>query len=256
MNRPIRIGLLAEGEAELGASIPYINPEDGGKVIDRKIEGALHTLIRRELETVGLPDCDFVQRHPTPKESGVYKRRVGHSILDAKYLRQIAIAWKPEEIDMIVIVADADNELPQRKQNLRKALDAIRDSHLDANEEPISDRSAGGLAIKNFDTWLLADLETVSTILEQEIEPIENWEEAENTKHILEQTIAQSSYLSEERSNQRNLIVKWSLADQIDLEIIKNRCAKGYHPFVKDLVAAAHAVVKLNTSSSQQNTES
>jgi hypothetical protein len=33
MNRPIRIGLIAEGEAELGASIPYIKPEDGGKNI-------------------------------------------------------------------------------------------------------------------------------------------------------------------------------------------------------------------------------
>jgi len=241
MNRPIRIGLLAEGEAELGTSIPYINPEDGGKVIDRKKEGALHILIRRELEIAGLPDCDFVQRHPTPKESGIYKRRVGHSILDAKYLRQIAIAWKPEEIDIIIIVADADNELPQRKQDLKKALIAIRDNHLDANEEPISDRSAGGLAIKNFDTWLLADIETVSRILEQEIELIENWEEAENTKNILEQAIAQSSYLPEERSNQRNLMIKWNLADQINLEIIKNRCANGYHPFVKNLIAAAKA---------------
>jgi hypothetical protein len=39
MNRPIRIGLIAEGEAELGASIPYIKPEDGGKVIERNNEG-------------------------------------------------------------------------------------------------------------------------------------------------------------------------------------------------------------------------
>jgi len=248
MNRPIQIGLIAEGEAELGTSIPYINPEDGGKVIDRKKEGALHILIRRELEIAGLPDCDFVQRHPTPRESGIYKRRVGHSILDAKYLRQIAIAWKPEEIDIIIIVADADNELPQRKQDLKKALIAIRDNHLDANEEPVSDRSAGGLAIKNFDTWLLADIETITIVLAQEIELIENWEEAENTKNILEQAIAQSSYLPEERSNQRNLIIKWNLADQINLEIIKNRCANGYHPFVKDLIAAAKAVVKLNTS--------
>ena len=43
MNRPIRIGLIAEGEAELGTSIPYIKPEEGGKVIERDKEGALHT---------------------------------------------------------------------------------------------------------------------------------------------------------------------------------------------------------------------
>jgi hypothetical protein len=48
--------------------IPYIKPEDGGKVIERNNEGALHTLIRRELKTAGLPDCNFVQRHPSSKQ--------------------------------------------------------------------------------------------------------------------------------------------------------------------------------------------
>ena len=108
MNRPLRIGLIAEGEAELGASIPYINPEDGGKIIERCREGALHTLIRRELQNIGL-DCDFVQRHPTNHESGLFTRRTGHSILQPKYLAQVVIAWKPEEIDMILIVVDADD---------------------------------------------------------------------------------------------------------------------------------------------------
>lgn len=31
----MRIGLIAEGEAELGSSIPYIKPEAGGKPIER-----------------------------------------------------------------------------------------------------------------------------------------------------------------------------------------------------------------------------
>jgi hypothetical protein len=104
MIRPIRIGLIAEGEAELGASIPYIKPEDGGKIIESQREGALHTLIRRELKSIGL-NCNFVQRHPTNQESGIYTRRTGHSILQPKYLAQVVIAWKPEEVDMIVIVA-------------------------------------------------------------------------------------------------------------------------------------------------------
>jgi hypothetical protein len=95
MNRPIRIGLIAEGEAELGTSIPYIKPEDGGKVIERRQEGALHTLIRRELESFGLPDCNFVHRHPSIQERGI-KLRTGHSILDRKYLAQMVISWKPE----------------------------------------------------------------------------------------------------------------------------------------------------------------
>jgi hypothetical protein len=129
MNRRIRIGLIAEGEAELGASIPYINPEDGGKVIERGKEGALHTLIRREIQGIGL-DCDFVQRHPTNHESGLFTRGTGHSILQPKYLAQVVIAWKPEEVDMILIVADADDILPKRQRDLELALAKIRSNHL------------------------------------------------------------------------------------------------------------------------------
>ncbi|NEO74696.1 hypothetical protein, partial [Moorena sp. SIO3H5] len=146
MNRGIRIGLIAEGEAELGVSIPYIKPEDGGKIIDREKEGALHTLIRRELTDLGFPDCDFVQRHPSIRENQKKKLRTGHSILDPKYLAQVVIAWKPEEIDMIVILVDADDKLEQRKIDLKRALNRIRDNNLDINDNPISDRSTGGLA--------------------------------------------------------------------------------------------------------------
>lgn len=152
MNRPIRIGLIAEGEAELGPSIPYIKPEDGGKLIDRDAEGALHTLIRRKLEDFGFSDCQFVQRHPSLRERQKLTRRTGHSILECKYLAQIVIDWKPEEVDMIVIVVDADNVLAQRQPGLELALNTIRDNHLDVNEQIVCDRSAGGLAIKNFDT--------------------------------------------------------------------------------------------------------
>jgi len=247
MNRLIRIGLIAEGEAELGASIPYIKPEDGGKVIERNNEGALHTLIRRELQTAGLPDCDFVQRHPLISENKTIKRRTGFSVLDPKYLAQVVISWKPEEIDMILIVVDADDKLSERERKLKLALDKIRDNHLDVNEQPINDRSAGGLAIKNFETWLLADTQTVSKILGVELEQLENLENLDGTKDILEKAIAESTYLSEENSNQRLLKSRWNLAFQIDLAILKTCCPNGYADFAQYLIAAAKVVNKLNS---------
>jgi hypothetical protein len=243
MNRPIRIGLIAEGEAELGSSIPYIKPEDGGKVIERNNEGALHTLIRRELESAGLPNCDFVQRHPSSSESRCFKRRTGHSVLDPKYLAQVAISWKPEEVDMILIVVDADDNLSQRQRDLERALNKIRDNHLDVNEQPISDRSAGGLAIRNFETWLLADTQTVTKILSVQLEQLENLEDLIDTKERLEKAIAESTYLSEESSNQRPLQIRWNLASQIDLAIIKTCCPNGYAAFAQDLMAATKVVV-------------
>ncbi len=244
MNRAIRIGLIAEGEAELGASIPYVKPEDGGKVIERNKEGALHTLIRREINNLGLPDCDFVQRHPSISESRVFKRRVGHSILDPKYLAQVIIAWKPEEVDMILIVVDADDKLHQRQIDLERALNKIRDNHLDINEQKICDRSAGGLAIKNFEMWLLADTQTVARILGVEFEHLENLEELDGGKDILENAIAQSAYLSENSGNQRPLQIRWKLAFEIDLAILKNRCPNGYAAFAQNLIAATTVVAK------------
>jgi hypothetical protein len=245
VNRPIRIGLIAEGEAELGPSIPYIKPEDGGKLIDRDAEGALHTLIRRELAAFGWPDCQFVQRHPSLRERQKLTRRTGHSILECKYLAQIVIDWKPEEVDMIVIVVDADDVLTQRQQGLELALNTIRDNHLDVNEQTICDRSAGGLAIKNFDTWLLADTQTVAKILEVELEPPENPEELIDAKGVLENAIAASTYLHEEKSNQRPLIAKWKLAFEVNLEVLKTTCSKGYGVFVQDLSTAAQAVTNM-----------
>ena len=241
MNRPIRIGLIAEGEAELGASIPYISPEDGGKIIERHREGALHTLIRRELQSIGL-DCDFVQRHPTNRESGIYTRRTGHSILQPKYLKQVVILWKPEEVDMIVIVVDADDILNERQRGLELALDAIRSNHLDVNEQEISDRSAGGLATRNFETWLLADTQTISQILDIAIAKLENLEDLENTKNILEDAIANSLYFIQNTSNQRPLQVRWNLATHINLATIKNYCPSGYAVFSQNLIAAAKVV--------------
>ncbi len=255
MSRPIRIGLIAEGEAELGASIPYIKPEDGGKIIDKKKEGALHTLIRRELKSAGLPDCDFVQRHPSINESRVCKLRTGHSILDPKYLAQVVISWKPEEVDIILIVVDADDKLPQRQIDLERALNRIRDNHLDVNDQSINDRSAGGLAIKNFEAWLLADIQTVSNILGVEIEQLENIETLDDIKNILETAIAKSTYLSEVSSNQRPLQIRWKLGFEIDLDIIKTCCSTGYAPFTKGLMEAAKAVMDVleTTSISQSN---
>jgi len=242
MNRAIRIGLIAEGEAELGKSIPYIKPEDGGKIIHPDDEGGLHKLIRRELASVGISDCNFVQRHPLTNEMNVVKRRTGYSVLKPKYLAKVVIAWKPEEVDMIVIVVDADDQLSQRQRDLEKALNTVRENHLDANELPISDRSTGGLAITKFDTWLLADTETVSKILDLAIAPLDNIEELNDTKEILENAIAQSEFIFEPMNNQRPLQIRWHLATEIDLAILKNCCPQGYRTFAENLAHVARGI--------------
>ncbi|WP_292749798.1 hypothetical protein [Nostoc sp. NMS4] len=148
---------------------------------------------------------------------------------------------------MILIVVDADDNLSQRQRDLERALNKIRDNHLDVNEQPINDRSAGGLAIRNFETLLLADTQTVSTILGVELEQLENLEALDSTKEILEAAIAQSSYILKESSNQRPLQIRWNLSFQIDLDIIKTSCPNGYAAFAKYLIEAAKVVAELNS---------
>ncbi|MEM7534116.1 MAG: DUF4276 family protein [Chloroflexota bacterium] len=253
MNRPLRIGLLAEGPAELGRSVPYLRPEDGGKVIPQSDEGALHALIRRELAQMDIQDCAFIHRHPSRKERRKGQVRVGYSILEPRYLAQIVSMWKPEEIDMIVVVVDADAEIEKRQQRLETALDTIRDNHLDVDENEIDDQSSGGLAIRSLEAWLLADAHLLKTKLsvklptgllkDLEILPADS-SDAKNAKNILDAAISSSSYLSEFTVNKREMQIRWELGAEISLSKIKQHCPQGYVSFVNSLVETAQRTVE------------
>jgi transposase len=72
---------------------------------------------------------------------------------------------------------------------------------------------------------------TVSRVLDVKIEQLEDLENLNDTKDILENAIARSTYLNSEVSNQRPLQIRWKLAFQIDLNIIKTYCPDGYAAF-------------------------
>ena len=74
-------------------------------------------------------------------------------------------------------------------------------------------------------------------MLSIKIPELSNLEESDKTKNILENAIAESNYLSEE--NNRNLRIhkiKWNLAFQIDLMILKKSCPQGYGLFSQNLL--------------------
>ena len=242
---PIRIGLLAEGPAELGTSVPYIyDPKQGGTVIEQAQEGALHTLIRRQLAADGLPGCVFVHRHRTSRDN-LWSYRTGHSIIEPRYLAQTIIAWKPDEIDLIVIVVDEDNDALLRDRQLTKARQIIIDTHLDTAGQSIPDRHIIAKAIKTFDTWLLVDRTAVQQLVQVTIPENlpDNLEllSGDNTsplyaKTILDQAIDASTYTPQTpRVNNRNLEARWELAMMIDLSQLQRRCRVGYGEFAKAL---------------------
>lgn len=239
----LRVGIIAEGQAELGYSLPYIKPEDGGKPIPTDQEGALHTLIRRELAAAGFSDCAFVQRHPSLKERRRGQRRTGHGILERKYLAQVVSVWKPYEVDLIVLLVDADDELEQRQRLVQRGLETIRSNHFDENDEQRFDRSVGGLAIKHFDAWLLADSVQIATLLAVALSDLpEDLESlpaqgAGSAKGVLETAVSQSSYLPDAKEGERHLKAKWELAGLIELHKIRNRCQQGYDSFMAGFIS-------------------
>ncbi|HEX9924114.1 MAG TPA: DUF4276 family protein [Anaerolineae bacterium] len=219
-------------------------------MIDKSQEGALHTLIRRELEAAGYQGCHFVQRHPSLHETQKGKLQTGHGILNRKYVAQTVIAWQPHEIDIVVWLVDADDLLSQRTRELTGVIDTVRKNHLDENDQPLPDRSTGGLAIKNFDTWLLADTGKVEEILEVELPSglprnLEvlpgNREARDHAKNILDSRIDQSRYLAQEKEGLRKLRIRWQLAFVVDLSQIRQRCPQGYPGFIEAVSEAAKA---------------
>jgi hypothetical protein len=53
----------------------------------------------------------------------------------------------------------------------------------------------------------------------------------------------ESTYLSEDTSNQRSLKIRWNLGKQIDLAIITTVCPEGYAAFAQSLLVATKAVL-------------
>lgn len=255
MMHPLRIGLLAEGETELGSSVPYVVPQDGGKPIDRDQEGALHTLIRRELDLVGISDCEFIQRHPNVKESRKDQVTMGYTVAQPKYVKKAVVTWTPKgenDVDLVVIVIDSDADIEKRRQEINIALSAVKVSHCLDDDTLIEDQNAGGLAIRNFETWLLADSDALkelfNTELDSAIQDLENLPTDSTdplfSKNIFDSLLEQSGFRGELSANKRGMVARWELAKIIDLDAIKSNCPEGYGRFVDDLVVAAKNAVE------------
>jgi Domain of unknown function (DUF4276) len=160
-------------------------------------------------------------------------------------LTQIVSVWQPEEVDLILIVVDADDVRAERESKLAKALATIQNNHIDADDKLVTDRSAGGLAIQNFETWLLADTDTVSRLLAVDLKTVADLENCADTKTMMESAIAKSTYLEGEGGNQRPLIVRWNLAHYLDLDVVRTQCPEGYGTFSKTLRSTARSSYKL-----------
>ncbi|MCB0075110.1 MAG: hypothetical protein KDE20_26810, partial [Caldilineaceae bacterium] len=98
------------------------------------------------------------------------------------------------------------------------------------------------LAIRTFDTWLLADLSSVTSILSVYLHEDELPDNLESLpfdlgdplhgKNVFRQLIEQSEFIpNDDRSSERFLTISWFLAHYVDLDVIRSRCPKGFGGF-------------------------
>ena len=243
---------MAEGKAELGDSTPHVKliPQEGGKPIPVEKEGALHTLIRRELAQIGFEEVDFIQKHPAFK---VKKKNYGrltesHSILNQKHIHQAVADWMCE-INLLVIVVDLDEGgNDARKKDLAKAVEIASLNIVDENEIELPNRVVDGLAIKTFDTWLIADAinlnETlkISVDVPDDLESLPAGDSPQSSKNLLNRFIQQSDLFPTENENRKELKCRWLLAKTIDLGTIRQACPKGYETFSQKLLNVASGI--------------
>jgi hypothetical protein len=171
---------------------------------------------------------------------------VGYSIIEKRYLQQTIIAWKPQEVDIIVIVVDEDNDVATRSRQLAVAKSVVEASHLDEQGNIIANRHVIAIAVKTFDTWLLSDTQAVEQLLQISLPTglPDDFEELSgdtksptHAKNIFDNTVDNSDYVPlEPRVKNRNLEARWAVAQIVDLDIIKKKCKRGYLVFTNLLL--------------------
>ena len=173
--------------------------------------GALETLVCRvatvPLELTFRRSNDSRIRTHRGKGAGMFKR---------------ALAWMREAqrkgCDAIILVIDEDGHRDRRGQ-----FDEAQDS------EYFSVKRALGIAVRTFDAWMIADEKALSTVIganvDRQSDPERNTAPKETCAGILtahDSPMSQTEFYA-------------GLAEVIDIDLLEDRCPKGFAPFAARL---------------------
>lgn len=149
----VRVVLLAEGAGET-AGVLTIPPAPGSALVDDQ-RGPAHALVARAIaHTWNVPAAAVQFEAPLRTGRGTVAR--GAELLDRGTLRRILSWARPtQRPDLAVILVDADdsNDRHTRLVDFTKDLPGQR---------------VFGVAVREFEAWLLADVATFRAVLDQE----------------------------------------------------------------------------------------
>lgn len=198
-----RVVLYAEGVGELGGGI---QPAPGDPIPDEAL-GPAHDLVRRCLEVERrIPEAATTFVAPLRLRA---RQARGSDLLSRESLRQL-LSWplKQRRPDLAVVLVDADGDSGRQKLLQDYVADLLISKVV-------------GVAIQEFEAWLLADVSAVSSTLGRTLQTTAEPESLERrkAKGILNDWVAEHSQEKDKALQLRRQIARLS-----DLDLIGRRC--------------------------------
>jgi Domain of unknown function (DUF4276) len=174
-----------------------------------ELEGALANLVERLTGGSHTFDTRFFKDIPTAKLHGKGPR-----------LRKRAVQWmrqaEDESFDAIVVIIDEDGK--------KDRCDQFEQAQ---NEGEVSIARALGVAVQKFDAWMLADEKALSKVLGANVDRQQNPEDIREPKEVCK-GLRNSHQLD---CSLRDFYHR--IAENADLDIVKERCPRGFQPFAE-----------------------
>lgn len=197
----IRVVLYAEGPGETGGIERQLPPP--GEPLSEELLGPGHILLRRCLVESSEPSGrEVVFVAPLKDRRGRTAR--GSMLLRRQTLRQLLTWLNPARCpDLAVVLVDQDEDTG-RKRTLEEHVSA---------PPPISLMPVIGVAIQEFEAWLIADHSCVARILELDIQKPKNPEKMkrQKAKQILASWIGKSEVAMEGDEVRRQIVSRCNL---------------------------------------------
>ena len=151
---PTRVVVYAEGARELFGE--FVLEKAPGSPLSESDFGAAHFLVRRTIDH--LVPQPLTLQFEAPLNLTTTRPPRGSDLLDRKSLRRL-LAWVPHRRpDLAVVLVDEDG-VDSRLSTLR--------SYLEADWSP---PVAIGVAVREFESWLIGDMQAVREVLEIKID--------------------------------------------------------------------------------------
>src|SRR5262245_3610446 len=211
---PTRVVVYAEGAKELHGE--FVLPRAPGSILPETEYGAAHVLVQRSCvrHLVQVLQFETPLNLPTPRPPR------GSDLHDRKNLRRL-LAWPPHRRpDLAVVLVDEDG-VADRHRTLK--------SYLDADLIP---PVAIGVAVREFESWLLGAMQAVREVLATSIEEPQDRESMKpgEAKELLERWIEKCDRTAEAR------LVRVRIAGAVRIDELA-RSSRSFQRFQQELGA-------------------